>query len=72
MTRPASRPRPALAVALAGLLGGCVGPRPLGLARVGVCLSYETAPYRADARPRPVRGASACADFEPAPAEVAE
>lgn len=43
---------------------GCVKPAPMGVARVSVCITGETA--RLD-RPRPTQGASVCVDFEPFP-----
>jgi hypothetical protein len=51
---------------LAVLSVGCVRPAPLGLARVQLCVSYEKG-GRYEGPPRATKGASACADFEPAP-----
>jgi hypothetical protein len=50
---------------LAIALGGCAAPARMGLARVQVCLTGETA-SRWD-KPRPQKGASVCADFERPP-----
>lgn len=58
-------------IVLAVLSIGCVRPAPLGLARVQLCVSYEKG-GRYEGPPRATKGASACADFEPAPAEPTE
>jgi hypothetical protein len=48
------------------VLTSCVAPQPMGLSRVQVCLTAETASHYD--RPKPSKGASLCADFEPPPA----
>lgn len=60
-----------LAVVAALVLAGCVRPAPLGLARVQVCVSYEKG-GRYEGPPKATKGASVCADFEPAPVEPVE
>jgi hypothetical protein len=61
----------AFLLVLGALSAGCVRPAPIGLSRVAVCVTYETG-ARYDGPPRATKGASVCADFEPAPAAEPE